>query len=443
MKNISNKLLALCITLLSVSSFAEPLELTIIGGSYNEGIPVAVVPFKVVGGDSPGKISKVIYDDLKLTGKFKMFTASDFPEQPSSAAELNVKAWRAKKIENVVVGQISKGPKGYTIKMELINVYGKIGDTSGSSGKKLAETTKIVIKANLRLKAHQISNLIYKALTGIDGVFDTRIAYIRASKNKRGKRHYQLIVADADGHNAKVIRNSANPMLSLSWSPNGKQLAYVAYRSNGRTAIYIQTIATNKRRLISSFKGINGAPRFSADGSRLALTLSKYGNPEICTFDLRTRRLKRLTFNTAIDTEPSWSPNGRNIIFTSDRSGRQQLYRVSANGGRAVRITHRGRSSARGIYSPNGKQIAMEHNSGSGKFSIGLKAVGSSNITVLTDGRLDESPSFAANGQMLIFASEYNRRGVLTLVSIDGKAKFRLKQQSGDIREAVWGPKRR
>ncbi len=442
MKNISNKLLALFITLFSLTSFAaEPLIIDIEGGS-DKGIPIAIVPFKVVGGASPGKVSDIIYSDLKRTGKFKMFDPGTFPERPSSASTLKPNGWRAKKIENVVVGEISKGPKGYVIKMQLVNVYGKVGATSGSTVKQLAETTKIVIKTNFRLRAHQISNVIYKALTGIDGVFDTRIAYIRATKNKRGKRHHQLIVADSDGHNPVVIKRSANPMLSLSWAPNGRQIAYVAFRSNGRTAIYIQTIATGKRRLISSFKGINGAPRFSADGTKLALTLSKYGNPEIVTFDLRTRRLKRLTFNTAIDTEPSWSPDGRSIIFTSDRSGRQQIYRVSANGGRAVRISHRGRSNARGIYSPDGKYIAMEHNR-SGKFSIGLMKVDTGNITVLTEGRLDESPSFAANGQMIIYASEYNRRGVLSSVSIDGNATYRLRRQSGDIREPVWGPKRR
>lgn len=441
MKNILNKLFVLCITVFSMSLFAEPLIIDIEGGS-KRGIPVAIVPFKVVGGASPGKVSDIIYADLKRTGKFKMFDPSDFPQKPSSTAELQPNGWRAKKISNVVVGQISKGPKGYVVKMQLINVYGGAGATSGSSVKQLAESTKIVVKTNMRLRAHQLSNVIYKALTGIEGVFDTRIAYIRATKDKRGKRHYQLVVADADGHGPVVIRRSENSMLSLSWSPNGKQIAYVAYRSNGRTAIYIQNVASGKRRLISSFKGINGAPRFSSDGSKLVLTLSKYGNPEICTFDLRTRRLKRLTFNTAIDTEPSWSPSGRNIIFTSDRSGRQQIYRVSVNGGRQVRITHRGVSNARATYSPDGKYIALEHNR-SGKFNIGLMRVDSGNITVLTEGRLDESPSFAPNGQMIIYASKYNRRGVLSSVATDGNGTYRLRRQSGDIREPVWGPKRR
>ncbi len=419
--------------LLALFTTLAQAELEIKITKFVEGdIPLAIVPFKWSGtGSPPFKVDQIINSDLRRTGKFKFF--SDLPEQPSSASEMQMQLWKDRGMDNVVVGTVTNSATGgFEIRMQLIN---------SSTGKQLAQTTKIALPKNFRLRAHQVSNLIYKALTGEDGVFDTRVAYVRSVKSRRGKRSYALIVADADGYNPKIIRSSVNPIMSPSWAPDGKRLAYVAFKDTGRTAIYVQNVITGRRYVVSASKGINGAPAWSPDGTRLALTLSKVGNPEIYVFNLRSRSLRRITVNGAIDTEPAWSPDGRWIVFTSDRSGGPQIYKAPATGGPARRLTFRGKYNARPAFSPDGKKLAMVHSDG-GRYNIGVLDLTTSEFRPVTDGRLDESPNFAPNGSMLIYASEYNRRGVLSTVSTDGRVKYRLELQSGDIREPAWGPKR-
>jgi len=395
-------------------------------------IPLAIVPFKVIGGSPSQNVSNIILADLGLTGKFRIYDGGDVPSKPSSVGEMAPGAWG--KFKNVVIGKVTVSGSKVSISAQLLTTVGSISvkrtinKSSGSRG--------------LRLAAHQVANAIFQELVGIPGVFDTKIAYISSVKNNRGRRITTLITADFDGYNPVVQRSSKNPIMSPTWSPDGKKLAYVAFKSNGRSAIYIQDVRTKRRTAVPSYKGINGAPAFSPDGSQLALTLSRRGNPEIYTYNLRSRKLKRLTFNTAIDTEAVWTHDGRSLVFTSDRVGTPQLYKVSANGGRASRLSRNGNYNSRASYSADGKKLTMVHRY-EGKFNIGVMDLNKSNtIKPITAGRLDESPSFAPNGSMIIYASEYNRRGVLWIVSEDGKAKNRVVLPEGDIREPAWGPKR-
>ncbi len=396
-------------------------------------IKLAIVPFKVTGSASQD-VSAIINADLSMTGKFNIFDGSSLPSKPSTVAGVSSSAWG--RFQNVVIGNVINSGGKYTITAKLL--------TSTGSVSVKRTINKTASRSSLRLAAHQVANAIFKELVGIPGVFDTKIAYISSVKNNRGRRITTLITADFDGHNPIVQRSSKNPLMSPTWSPDGRKLAYVLFKSNGRSSIYIQDVRTKRRTLISSFKGINdGAPSFSPDGSRLSLTLSRRGNPEIYTFNLRTKKLKRLTFNTAIDTEAVWTRDGRSLVFTSDRTGGPQLYKVSASGGRATRLSRNGNYNSRASYSADGKKITMVHRY-EGKFNIGVMDLNKSNtIRSITTGRLDESPSFAPNGSMVIYASEYNRRGVLWIVSEDGKAKNRVVLPEGDIREPAWGPKRR
>lgn len=396
-------------------------------------MPIAIVPFKLLGGSASQNVSEIIKNDLGLTGKFRIYDRDEIPSQPSSSTEVNGGQWG--KFQNVLVGRVNNSGGNYTITAELLSV-------SGGNVSVKRRISKSATASNLRLRAHEVANAVFKELIGIDGVFDTKIAYISSVKNNQGLRITTLITADFDGHNPVVQRSSKYPLMSPSWSPDGKKLAYVMFKSNGRSAIYIQDVRTKKATLVSSFKGINGAPSFSPDGTKLALTLSRRGNPEIYTFNLRSRSLKRLTFNTAIDTEAVWTPDGRSLVFTSDRIGTPQLYKVSASGGRATRITRNGNYNSRASFSADGKKLTMVHRY-EGRFNIGVMDLNRSDtVRSITEGRLDESPSFAPNGSMIIYASEYNRRGVLWIVSDDGKVKNRVVLPEGDIREPAWGPKR-
>lgn len=397
------------------------------------GAPIAVVPFSWTGkGSPPEMINEIIAADLHRSGFFNPLAEKDMLAKPDSAQQINMKNWRAVNVDAVVVGNITALPDGtYQVRFQLLDVH---------KGTQLAGYSIRSRKPQIRRTAHQISDIIFKKLTGIPGAFDTHIAYITVSSDRKKQKTYRLAVADSDGHNEQTIFESRHPLMSPNWSPDGKNLVYVSF-SRGRPEIYIQNILSGETKRLASFKGINSAPVFSPNGKRLALTLSKDGNPEIYTLDLKTKKLRRITRSYAIDTEPVWMPDGNSIVFTSDRGGSPQLYRIEVGNsgavGRSKRLTFDGKWNARAAISPDGRYLAMVHREES-EYQIAVQDLKSGHFRILTDSRLDESPSFSPNGSMIIYATEDNYRGVLAAVSVDGRAHQRLSLKSGDVREPAW-----
>ncbi len=395
--------------------------------------PIAIVPFAWVGnGAPPQEIHAIVAADLQRSGFFQPLPEQDLVARPHTANQVNYTNWRALNVDHLVVGRVQAlADEEYQVQFQLLDVHkrSQLAGYSIRSG-----------KSDLRRTAHQISDIIYKVITGNPGAFDTRIAYITVTQNQQKQKSYRLAVADSDGHNEQVVYESKHPLMSPSWAPDGQRLVYVSF-TRGRPEVYIQNIVTMKFERIVAFKGINSAPVFSPDGSKLALTLSKDGNPEIYILDLATKNLTRVTRNYAIDTEPAWMPDGRALIFTSDRGGSPQLYRISVNEqgptGRARRLTFEGSYNARGAVSPDGRYLAMVHRE-EGRYRIALQDLKAGHFRVLTDSRLDESPSFSPNGSMIIYATEDNYRGVLAAVSVDGRSQQRLSLRTGDVREPAW-----
>ncbi len=397
------------------------------------GVPIAIVPFEFRGSEPPPfAVSDIVESDLHHSGRFDPIARTDFLGRPSDHTQVRFKDWRLIKAEALVVGRILQAGKGYyTVQFQLFDVF---------SGRQLGGRRYRVSLAQLRRLAHQISDYIYEKLVGERGAFDTRIVYVTVRQLSSGTRQYLLSIADSDGYRPQVMKRSSSPILSPAWSPDGRQLAYVSFE-NGHATLFIQRISDGKRVEAASYPGINGAPAWSPDGKRLAMTLSRDGNTEVYVLMLKHRRLQRLTRNTAIDTEPAWSPDGRSIIFTSDRGGKPQIYRIAAAGGQVRRVTFQGRYNARASWSPDGKKLVMVTDQGQGAgYQIATLDLATKALTILTEGRLDESPSFAPNGAMILYAARSGRRGVLHEVSADGRVTQALTSQQGDVREPAWSP---
>ncbi len=398
-------------------------------GGIEAAQPIAIVPFGVSEGLIPKEdVAAVIAADLARTGKFRPMPTRDMLDMPAKQEEVDFRDWSLLGMNSLVIGQVEQEGTGYRVSFKLFDVF---------RGSEIAADSLSTTGSGLRITAHRIADLIYEKLTGQPGVAATRIAYITASGRGAGQT-VALRVSDADGYNPQTIVSSGDPLMSPAWAPDGQRLAYVSFE-NRRPAIYVQDLASGRRDLVASHPGINSAPAFSPDGQRLAMTLSKDGSPNIYVLNLQTRELVQLTDHYGIDTEPSWSPDGATIVFTSDRGGSPQIYSMPAGGGPATRVSFEGDYNARASYSPDGKNLAMVTRV-NGQFRIAVQDLARGYTRLLSNGGLDESPSFAPNGAMVIYATLYNGRGILAAAAVEGGGSQRLSQDSGEVREPAWSP---
>ena len=419
------------LALLVLSGMAQAALTIEITQGVEGALPVAVVPFAWQGpeAEAPTDIAAVVSADLQRSGRFAPLPVEDMLGQPHEAREIRFRDWRLLGSDSLVIGRVRAEASGYVVQFQLFDVIRQT---------QLAGFSFRTSERNLRHTAHQISDLVYETLLGTPGAFATRIAYITDTLKGDGRHRYELKVADADGQNPQLILRSSEPLMSPAWSPDGRRLAYVSFEGR-RSSIYVQDVATGQRERMTAFPGLNGAPAWSPDGRRLALVLSRDGNAEIYLLDLASRKLQRVTHSYAIDTEPAWSPDGRQIVFTSDRGGRPQLYRYGLDDRSIERLTFEGNYNARACYSPDGRLLAFVHGE-KGRYQIAIMDLSNGGMQLVSDGPLDESPSFAPNGSMVIYATEYRGRGVLAAVSVDGRVRQRLGLQGGDAREPRWSP---
>lgn len=374
-------------------------------------IPIAIVPFE--GSETaPQNVSAVITHDLQNSGRFKVLV---------------------RQADNIVTGKVNLiGEDRYEVSFKLLDA---VGTSHAVLSKKYTVSSK-----DLRAVAHHISDLVYQKITGLRGVFSTKIAYVVIqNQNVPDQKRFILEVADQDGYNPRPLLNSPEPIMSPSWAPNGRQIAYVSFEHK-QANIYIQNVITGSRTLISRFPGVNGAPSWSPDGRKLALVLSKSGSPNVYVMDIASRHLKQVTNDFYINTEPAWSPNGHSLLFISNRSGGPQIYQVNLGSSAVSRISFDGDYNARASYTPDGNHVAMIHNV-AGIYSIAILDLDSGTVRVLSGKSNDSaSPSVSPNGSMVLYDMVYGGRNVLGMVSTDGRIQLVLPARNGEAQDPAWSP---
>lgn len=385
---------------------------------------IAIIPFS-----NDSSIYPIIEQDLNRSGKFS--SASKNLPATAGMDTPNAAAWKAAGVPYVVTGTVKQSPNGgYDIQYQLYDV---------EKQQYLLNELLSVPASRVRAAAHLISDTIYEALTGIKGDFSGRIAYVLRNPATPNER-YTLQIADTDGEQPRTILTSRDPILSPAWTPDAKKIAYVSFETK-RPAIYIQDLATGQREKFASFRGLNGAPSFSPDGKNMLFTASMHGNPEIYQMNLDTREIKRLTNDSSIDTEARYAPDGKSFIFTSDRGGSAQIYRYDLATDTTKRLTFRGAFNARGTLSADGKKLALVHRPSGSNYKVAVQDLNSGVTNILTQTSLDESPSFSPNGQMVVYATREGSRGLLSIMSLDGRFKMNLPSEQGEVREPAWAPK--
>lgn len=400
-------------------------------------VPIAVVPFTVESGAPSQDVSQIIQADLQMSGRFKVYGRDKISVYPTSLNDVKFSYFRNLGADDIVIGKIQEiDSNHYRISFQLLDTYK--GKDSPQQSVLLSRSFE-VSNTNLRSLSHHISDLIYEQITGIRGIFSTRLAYVVVQRSETGPTRYILEVADVDGYQPRSLVTSTDPIMSPAWSPNGKQIAYVSFEKK-HAAIFIQDVATGGRRILSEFEGINGAPAWSPDGRKLAVVLSKDGTPNIYIMDLATHHLTQFTHDWSINTEPSWAPNGKNIIFTSNRSGGPQIYEKSITTGAVTRLTYEGNYNARASYTHDGNHIVVL-NKEANIYNIGVLDLNSGNFRVLTNsGNDNESPSIAPNGSMVLYGTLYNGQGVLGMVATDSSVQLRMPSQNGEVQDPSWSP---
>jgi TolB protein len=399
----------------------------------DDAIPIAIVPF-----NSPTEaaasfdVAQLVSDDLVRSGRFKSMARRDMIETPHVGASIGFDDWRRLNNDYIVVGQLQlEGADHYNIVFELYNVLNR---------QRLLGYQISANKAGLRLASHQVADMVFQKILGIRGAFATRVAYVSVLGHLPNKS-YQLVVADADGMNPRVVMQSNEPLMSPSWSPDGQSLAYVSFEGRLPT-VYVQELKSGERRRVSARAGVNQAPAWSPDGKKLALTLStRDGNLDVYTLDLASQAITRITDDPGIDTEPQWSNDGRSLYFTSDRAGGPQIYRVGIQpGDKPRRLTFQNAYNARPRLSPDESQLAFVTQEDCAYRIATMDLRGRGDVQVLTKGHFDVSPSYAPNGAEIIYATRDRGRGVLALVSADGRVQERLVSSEGELQEPAWSP---
>ena len=400
------------------------LEVNIIK-SKEAAFPIVIAPFEVIGESKENiDIAKIIRDNLNRSGQFSALSTDALVKN-----QIDFNFWKEHKKDAVVFGKVEQ------VSSKVYNIYIYIYDVF--SEKSLYQKKITVSNTGFRRMAHFLSDKIYYVLLGQRGSFNTRLSYVTVNENNRGGRTYRLQISDSDGFNPQTVVRSPNPILSPAWSKDQKKLAYVSFKNNRSEVFVITPFLNTIPTKLPKFDGIASSPSWHPSGKSIALTISKQGNKDIYLYNLKSKKLERLTSNISIDTEASFSPDGNSIAFTSDRTGQVQVYIKNLKSEKISRATFEGRYNAKPVFSPDGKDLALIHRVGK-DYRVALLDIKSRDLTVMTQNKSDESPYFSPNGGMIIFSTNRDNKGILSIISLHNNQIVELMQKTGEVREPTW-----
>ena len=380
-------------------------------------IPVAMPKFVIENYSSSSvarEIGQIIRDNLIQTALFRIIPDDAYISNLTSIdAPVRFADWRAINSDLLIAGYVEVNGNMTTVKFRLWDV---VGQNEIFKGVQFTGPT-----SSLRRIAHKVSDLIYSGITGEGPYFDTRIAFIseRGAKNDRTKR---LAVMDQDGANLTFLTDAKSIVLAPRFSPDAKKILYTSYET-GRPRVYLLNLISKEVRTFPDLPGMTFAPRFSPDGDSVILSITDKGNTDIYIVDLDRNTKQRLTKNKAIDTAPSFSPDGKSVVFESDRGGSQQIYVVPSKGGKVRRISFGKGRYGTPVWSPRGDMVAFTKMH-QGNFHIGVMRQDGSQERLLTKAFIDEGPTWAPNGRVLMFFREtagVNGAPALYTVEVTGR----------------------
>jgi TolB protein len=401
------------------------LEVNVIK-SKEAAFPIVIAPFEIVGDSKKNvDIAKIIRDNLNRSGQFNALSTDALVTN-----QIDFNFWKEHKKDAVVFGKIEQvGPKVYNIYIYIYDVF---------SEKSLYQKKITVSNSGFRRIAHFLSDKIHYVLLGQKGSFNTRLSYVTVTDNNTNDgRSYRLQISDSDGFNPQTVVRSPNPILSPAWSRDQKKLAYVSFKNNRSEVFVVTPFMKTIPVKLPRFDGIASSPTWHPNGKSIALTISKQGNKDIYLYNLKSKQLERLTSNISIDTEASFSPDGKSIAFTSNRTGQVQVYIKKLKSGKISRATFSGSYNAKPVFSPNGKDLALIHKVGK-DYRVALLDIASRDLTVMTRNKSDESPYFSPNGGMIIFSTNRDNKGILSIISLHNNQIVELLQKTGEVREPTW-----
>ena len=424
-------LAAASVAALSAASAQEPIRVRVDQGTM-EPLPIAIADFGAAGGgaDVSGEITQVIRNDLDRSGLFRSLDPMSFiTRSPGMEGNPKFADWRVINAKALVTGRVTLESDGrLRVEFRLWDIFAE---------QQMTGLRFFTSPENARRVGHMIADAIYERLTGEKGYFDTRIVYVAESgpKTRKVKR---LAIMDQDGANPQFLTDGRNLVLTPRFSPTAQAISFMQYQSN-KPRVYIFDIQTGREEVLPGFSGMTFSPRFSPDGNSIVLSMARDGNTDIYLIDLRTRATRRLTTDPGIDTSPSFSPDGTQIAFESDRGGSQQIYVMDAGGSNARRISFGEGRYATPVWSPRGDLIAFTKML-KGTFGIGVMRTDGSGERRLTESFLDEGPTWAPNGRVIMFArSAAGGTSAIWSVDLTGQ-NLRRVPTPGEASDPAWSP---